>query len=208
MTRATVCNCSRQRTTRRELRVQRRSAPEQTGQRVGVIVGEPSLYRRVRCERRPVLWQLPAAGTRRPQRCRYPRRAASDNSRGSVWSHHIEPPWHSGSVCLKIACPPSFRLSRTSARIRLGSWVDPGWFDPSGQSSRDRPHADIISKFFQFRLSKPLLSTTQPPYQRFRAGLKRMVVQRFTSSQKPPDTASSESAPSSRSAGIRWLPLR
>jgi hypothetical protein len=29
-------------------------------------------------------------------------------------------------VCLKIACQPSFRISRISARLRLGSWADPG----------------------------------------------------------------------------------
>jgi hypothetical protein len=55
----------------------------------------------------------------------------------------MEPPWHSGSGCLKIACLPSFRISRTSARIRLGSWADPG-----GQSSRDRQRADFVSKLF------------------------------------------------------------
>src|SRR5271170_3738105 len=38
---------------------------------------------------------------------------------------NMEPPWRSGSECLKAACPPSSRTSETSGATTLVSWVDP-----------------------------------------------------------------------------------
>src|SRR5580704_16750844 len=37
----------------------------------------------------------------------------------------MEPRSRNGLECLKAACPPSSRISRTSGLIRLTSWVDP-----------------------------------------------------------------------------------